>query len=119
MISLVDIVGIKYEVDDTTKKYITKKIARLDRYLPRHARKSATAEVRLREVNRDHGNKYEAEVIINLPDKQLVATDCTVNMLAAIDIVEAKIMAQLHRYKETTIDHVGKRRFGQRLNRSF
>lgn len=119
MIEAIDITGVKFDLDSTTKKYVTKKIGRLDRYLPKHARKSVTAEVRLREVNRDHGNKYEAEVILNVPDKVLMAKDSTVNVLAAIDIVEAKIVAQLHKYKESTVAHVGRRGMLSRFKRSY
>lgn len=110
MIQSIAITGVKYDVDDTTKKYVAKKIGRLDRFLPRHARKSVTAEVKLKEVNRDHGNKYEAEVILHVPDKQLTAKDSTVNMISAVDIVEAKIATQLRKYKELHIGHTGKTR---------
>lgn len=110
MIASVDITGVKYNVDRNTLRYVTRKIARLDRFLPKHARKSVTADVKLKLVNRDHGNKYEAEVILNVPDKRLTAKDSTVNMLAAIDIVEAKLMAQLRKYKDTAMIHVGRRR---------
>jgi putative sigma-54 modulation protein len=119
MITSIDITGIKYELDDTTKKYVNKKIGRLDRYLPRHARDSVTAEVRLKEVNREHGNKYEAEVVLNVPDKTITAKDSTLNMLAAIDIVEAKIVSQLRKYKQTTIGHVGRRGVMSRFKRSY
>lgn len=100
MIEQLTITGVKMELDAATKKYVAKKIARLDRYLPKHARKSATADVKLKQVNRDHGNKYEAEVIFNVPDKTLTAKDSTVNVLAAIDIVEAKLVTQLKKYKD-------------------
>lgn len=119
MIESIDITGVKFDVDASTKKYVTKKIGRLDRYLPKHARKSVTADVRLRAVNRDHGNKYEAEVILNVPDKTLMAKDSTVNVLAAIDIVEAKIVAQLHKYKEEVVPHVGRRGVLSRFKRSY
>jgi putative sigma-54 modulation protein len=110
MITSIDISGVKYTVDDNARKYVTRKIGRLDRFLPRHARKSVTADVKLKLVNRDHGNKYEAEVILNVPDHRLTAKDSTVNMFAAIDIVEAKLLAQLRKYKQTTVAYVGKRR---------
>ena len=119
MIETMDITGVKYELDDTTKKYATKKIGRLDRYLPKHARKSVTAEIKLKEVNRDHGNKYEAEVILTVPDKVLTARDSTVNMLAAIDIVEAKLVAQLRKYKQATVPHIGRRGMLDRFKRSY
>jgi putative sigma-54 modulation protein len=119
MIKAIEIQGIQFEVDPVTEKYVMRKIGRLDRYLPKHARKSVTAEVRLREVNRDHGNKYEAEVTLHVPDKLITARDSTVNVLAAVDIVEAKIVAQLHRYKEATLPHVGRRGVLSRFKRSY
>lgn len=120
MIQSIAISGVKYTPDDLTKKYVSRKIGRLDRFLPRHARKSVSAEVKLKEVNRDHGNKYEAEIILHVPDKQLAASDSTVNMLAAVDIVEAKIAAQLRKYKEQHIGHVGRTRAAlSRFKRSY
>lgn len=119
MITVIDITGEKYDLDGTTKKYVMKKIGRIDRYLPRHARKSASAEVKLRQINADHGNKYEAEVILYLPEKTVTAKDSTVNMLAAVDIVEAKLVSQLHKYKETTIPHIGHRGVLGRFKRSY
>ena len=117
MIASIDIAGVKYSVNDATKKYVMKKVARLDRYLPPHARKSVTADVKLKQVNKDHGNKYEAEVIITVPEKKITAKDSTVNMMAAIDIVEAKLITQLRRYKQATLPHVGKRRLLSRFKR--
>jgi len=119
MIEAIDITGVKYDLDATTKKYVAKKIGRLDRYLPRHARKSVKAEVKLKQVDKPNGNKYEAEVILHVPDKMLTAKDSTVNMLAAVDIVEAKLAAQLHKYKETNIPHIGRRGMLGRFKRSY
>ncbi|MEO7904487.1 MAG: ribosome-associated translation inhibitor RaiA [Candidatus Saccharimonadales bacterium] len=119
MIESIDITGIKYDIDATTKKYVMKKIGRLDRYLPRHARKTASADVRLRMGSGKNGNKYEVEVTLNVPDKVLTATDSTVNMLAAVDIVESKLVAQLHRYKTASIPHIGRRGVLSRFKRSY
>lgn len=103
MIASIDITGIKYNVSDKTEKYVLDKVGKLDRYVPMHARKTMTADVKLRQVNRDHGNKYEAEVIMHVPDKVITAKDTTMNMMAAIDIVEAKLIAQLRKYKEGVV----------------
>lgn len=119
MIDAIEITGVKYDLDAATRKYVVKKIGRLDRYLPKHARKSVTAEVKLKEVNRDHGNKYEAEVILYVPDKVLTAKDSTLNMLAAVDIVELKLVSQLRKYKELTIPHIGRRGMLSRFKRSY
>lgn len=79
------------------------KVGKLDRYVPPHARKTLVADVKLRQVNREHGNKYEAEIILQVPEKTIVAKDSTMNMHAAIDIVEAKVIAQLRKYKDSTM----------------
>ena len=100
MIGSITITGRQYDINDATRKYVMKKIGSLDRYMPPHARESASAKVVLKEVNRDHGNKYEAEVILTLPDKKITAVDSTMNMMAAIDIVEAKLVTQLRTYKQ-------------------
>lgn len=104
MIASIDITGIKYEVDEKTLKYVTEKIGKLDRYIPSHARRTMTADVKLKQVNRDHGNKYEAEIIVHVPEKVMTAKDSTFNMMAAIDIVEAKLIAQLRKYKDSLIE---------------
>ncbi len=104
MIASIDITGIKYNVNEKTQKYVIDKVGKLDKYIPSHARKTITADVKLREVNRDHGNKYEAEVILHVPDRVITAKDTTLNMMAAIDIVEAKLIAQLRKYKDSLIE---------------
>jgi putative sigma-54 modulation protein len=119
MIKTIEISGIGYEIDEATKSYIEKKISRLDRYLPRHARDSVSVKVKLKEVNKDHGNKYEAEVIFAVPDKTITAKDSTVNMMAAVDIVEAKILSQIRKYKEESVSHISKRGVMSRFKRSF
>ena len=119
MISQIKVSGIAYEVDEATRKYAIKRIGRLDSYLPRHARKTVSAGVKLEQVNHDHGNKYEVEVIISIPNSLITAKDSTNNIFAAIDIVEAKIKAQLRDYKEANIAHIGKRRIMSRFKQSF
>ena len=119
MIQITDITGIKYDVDEATRKYVTRKIGRLERYLPRHARKSASAEVKLKQIDKSHGNKYEAEIILSVPDKVLAAKDTSSNILATIDIVEAKLAGQLRRYKIETIPHLGRGRILSRFKRRY
>ena len=88
MIHTINVTGVRYTPDDLTKRYVRKKIGSLDRYLSRHVRKSATVDIKLKEVNRAHGNKYECDVIMHLPEQTITAKDSTLNMLAAVDIVE-------------------------------
>lgn len=104
MIASIDISGIKYTVNPKTNRYVLEKIGKLDRYVPSHVRKSMSADVKLREVNLDYGNKFEAEVILQVPGKVITAKDTTMNMMAAIDIVEAKLIAQLRKYKDSVVE---------------
>lgn len=118
MISQIEISGIKYEVDENTKKYVEKHIGKLDKYLPRHAKKSVTVKVNLSQVNAKHDNKYEVEAIMDVPEKTLVAKDQSSNVLAAIDIVEAKLEGQIRRYKTEKTLHVSQRGVLARFKRS-
>lgn len=110
MISRIEKSGINLELGEDVKKYIDKKIGRLDRYMPRAARKSVHVGVKLRATNNKPGNKYECEVIVHLPRGQVMAKESTLNMFAAVDIVEAKLRNQLLRYKQLHSEHVRERR---------
>jgi putative sigma-54 modulation protein len=117
MLNIINITGVRYTPDDATKRYVRKKIGALDRYISRHARKSATVDIKLKEVNRAHGNKYECDVIMHLPDQTIAAHDSTLNMLAAVDIVEEKLRSQLKKYHDTRKDHRGRHDLLGRLKR--
>ncbi len=119
MITQIQVTGIAYEIDENTHKYVTRKVGRLDRYLPKHARKTVSAEVILEQVNHAHGNKYQAEIKLNVPNKAITAKDTTGNMFAAIDIIERKIMAQLREYKQSVVPHIGSRRILNRIKRGL
>ncbi|OYX44185.1 ribosomal subunit interface protein [Candidatus Saccharibacteria bacterium 32-49-12] len=119
MIKNLTITGLKYDLTDNTKKYVEKKIGSLDKYLPRHARKSVSADVKIRQFSKTTGDKYEVEVIINVPDKVITAKDSTMNVLAAVDIVEAKLNGQLRKYKQASLPHIGFRGALSKFKRSY
>lgn len=104
MIEKIDITGIKLDLDDDIKRYVSKKIGKLDRYIPRHARQSVHAEVRLMNIGQQHGNTYECRVLLHLPEETVDARDSTMNVFAAIDIVEEKLKNQLKRYKDIRLE---------------
>ncbi|MBL8159821.1 ribosome-associated translation inhibitor RaiA [Candidatus Saccharibacteria bacterium] len=100
MIRQIDITGINLDLGDDFKRYATRKIGRLERLIPRQNRGDNRAEIRVKEVNESHGNKYRVEVILHLPDEQISVQDSTMNMFAALDIVEEKLKNCLHKYKD-------------------
>ncbi|MCA9348974.1 ribosome-associated translation inhibitor RaiA [Candidatus Saccharibacteria bacterium] len=100
MIEKMEITSIKTEVKPDLEKYINKKIGRLDRFLPRHARRSAHAQVTLRESGRGKVRNLMCEVTLNIPDKVLTAKETSTNMFSSVDIVESKLTTQLRKYKD-------------------
>ncbi|MCL2280861.1 ribosome-associated translation inhibitor RaiA [Candidatus Saccharibacteria bacterium] len=102
----IEITGIHLEVDKKSRNYIRKKMTKLVDYIPRKARDVAFAAIRIEQINQKNNNKYECEVVLTLPDKKLVAGDAAPNVLAAIDIVEAKLRSQIRRYKTERTENV-------------
>lgn len=100
MINKLEVTGIHTDASADIKKYITKKIAKLDSYMPRHARKSAHADVKLKESKAKDKKQSTCEVILHVPGETITAKETTINMYAAIDIVEQKLRVQLKRYKD-------------------
>ena len=102
MIEHIDIAGQNgYKVDAKLKKYIEKKIGKLDRHMRRDNRAASRADVKLKEsTSGKGGKKCTCEVILHVPDKKLTASESTINMFAAVDIVEVKLQRQLKRHKE-------------------
>lgn len=101
MIRKLEINGVHMEVDKKLHDYTVKKISRLDRYMPRHARESAHAEVFLKEKKVKAKKECTCEVILHLPKETITMQETTMNIFAAVDIVEAKLKNKIKKYKET------------------
>jgi putative sigma-54 modulation protein len=94
-----DIDGIHNLENKDIQKYVAKKIGTLDKYIPRHARASAHAEVKLKESKNGDKKECMCEVVVHLPHENITAKESTMNMFAAVDIAEEKIKSQLRKYK--------------------
>ena len=90
-----------YKVTPDLEKYINKKIGKLDRHMKKRNKDGARADVKLKESTGKGGKKYTCEVILHTPDYKLAATEATINMFAAVDIVETKLQKQLQKEKDT------------------
>lgn len=108
MINKLEIAGIHTDADTDIQKYVKKKIGKLDSYMPRHARKSAHAEVKLKEAKSKDKKQCTVEVVLHVPGETVTAKETTVNMYAAIDIVEEKLKTQLKKYKDQNSAKGGK-----------
>jgi len=100
MVHKLEIHGVHFEVDDNLKKYVTKKINKLEKYVMPEIRDSLHVEVFMDEV-KTHGDKQcECEVVFHLPKDTLRVKEGTMNMYAAVDIVEEKLKQALKKYKD-------------------
>lgn len=117
MVEKIEITGVHMSVADDLRKYIMKKIARLDRYAPRPARPSMHMEVKLKEGRVKNKNERTCEVLVHLPHENIIVSETTVNMYAAVDIVEEKLKTKLHHYKALHADPTFRRRLLARLKR--
>lgn len=93
--------GNNYELNDKIREYVEEKIGELERFIPRQRRDGVMAKVTLTldESGRED-NQCVCEVGMQLPGALIEAKEATLNMFAAVDIVEAKLQAQLLKYKQ-------------------
>lgn len=115
MIKQLEITGVHMQVGDDLRKYATKKIGRLDRFIPKSHHESIRVEVKLKEATVKGKKECTCEVIMHLPHEQLTVSESTINTFAAVDIVETKLHHQLKRYKELHVNPRLHRRLLTRL----
>lgn len=93
------IVARKLEVDRELTSYVERKIAKLDRYFPRHHRPVGVKV----ELQRDDGatpdRRYTASARIAVQGPDIYAETSTMNPHSAVDILEAKLKEQIRKYK--------------------
>jgi ribosomal subunit interface protein len=100
MIEKLDIEGIHMQIDEPMTKYVQKKIAHLDKYIPKEVRASVHGEVMLKEDKTTDNNHCTCEVTLYLPKETINVTESTINIYAAVDIVEAKLKQRIKKYKD-------------------
>ncbi len=99
MIENLKVNAMVIELDEDLMKYVQKKIANLDKYIPKNARESVHVEVWLKDAKAKDKKQLTCEVKMTLPKEIIVTKESTLNIYAAIDIVEAKLKNQILRYK--------------------
>ena len=100
MIEKIEITGNGFKVEEGFRKYVMKRIGKLDRYLPRGAKKDVVAKVVVVETGKNKGDKYEISASMELTGGKVIAAkdECS-NIFAGVDLVEAKLTGQIRRYK--------------------
>lgn len=101
----IEITGRNFDLDHKIKAYANEKLGSLEKYIPRAGQSSAHAQVVLEEdVSGREDNRFVCDVVLVVPGARMVAREGTVNMFAAVDIVQAKLQAQLVKHKEKPSD---------------
>ena len=95
-----EINAVHADVDDKLKAYVNKKIGGLDKYISKHSRESAHAEVHLKEGKNKNNNRFTCEVTLFLPHQTIIVKESAINMYAAVDISEVKLKQQIQKYKD-------------------
>jgi putative sigma-54 modulation protein len=113
-----EISGVHFELDDKLTKYVERKIGGLDRYVPRKARSALHARVVLVEEEGNQKNRFTCEATLQLPHEVVIAKEATINIYAAVDIVEAKLKHQLQKYKSKATNYRHRARLFLRRLRS-
>ena len=100
MIEKIEMSGNGYRIEEPFKKYTEKRIGKLDRYLPRGFKKDVVAKIVVAEIGKSKGEKYEISVAMDIPGGKVIAArdECS-NVFAGVDLVEAKLLGQIRRYK--------------------
>lgn len=100
MIEKIEISGKGYKIDEPFKKYVTKRLGKLDRYLPKGAKKDVVMKVLVAEVGKNKSEKYEISATMEITGGKVIAAkdECS-NVFAGVDLVEAKLTGQIRRYK--------------------
>ncbi|HVS59024.1 MAG TPA: ribosome-associated translation inhibitor RaiA [Candidatus Saccharimonadales bacterium] len=116
MIKRLELKAVHTTVDDNLRTYVLKKIGQLDKYISRHNRESAHAEIQLKETN-SKSNNYACDVTLHLPHETITVHENKSNMYAAIDVVETKLKQKIKQYKESRNDGKARRHMWARFNR--
>lgn len=100
MINKLQISGVHSDLTDEVESYVRKKIGPLDRYVPKKIRKSAHADVKLKQASAKKKLDCTCEVIVHLPGETITINETETTMLAAIDVAENTLKVRLKRYKD-------------------
>lgn len=118
MIKRLEVSGVHMTVGNDLRKYVYRKIGGLEKYVPRSARPSLHVEIKLKEGKNKTRIERTCEVIVHLPNETIAVSETTINIFAAVDIVEEKLKKLLHKYKELHGDPKLYRRLLARLGTS-
>ena len=106
MINAIHITGVHKKLTADVENYTRLKIGVLEKFIPKNARESAQADVKIKQSKAKNKEEYECEVILKLPKKKITIHKKGWTIPETIDLVEDSLKIQLKKYKEK---HAGPR----------
>jgi ribosomal subunit interface protein len=87
------------ELSERLEKYVHGRVSKLEKYVPRVARDDTRIEVKLSQENSKGAPSCVCEIALHLPQVNLVASETTRHIYAAVDVAVAHVREQLKTYK--------------------
>ena len=111
-----EITALHTDLQADLKKYVTKKVTKLEKYVPRQVRQSAHMSVVLKESHAKNKRQFTCEMTLSLTGDTISVSESTLNIFAATDIAEATMRNRIKKYKEKHIsERAGKKEKKVRL----
>lgn len=117
MLQKIELTGQRVAVHMQLRRYVIRKLASLDRYIPRHARESAALTVRLREVAHTGKVEYECEASLSMPRHTYTIAKRGHNIHVAVDRASTNLRQQIHKYKDAFTNDKRRRHLMARFGR--
>jgi ribosome-associated translation inhibitor RaiA len=99
MLDKIDITAKGFHLSGVEKEHIMLKVGSLGQYAPRHALKSAHAEVIVKRGSVKGMIAYMSEIVLHLPKSVLASQAAATSVEESVDAAEAKLKAQVLKYK--------------------
>jgi ribosomal subunit interface protein len=90
-----------FELTNDLERYTKRKLARLNRKIPRKARIDAACDITFSRTKHNEGRIESCTLLLRLPTVTFTAKEVTQHMHAALDIAIVQIERQLEEYERS------------------
>jgi ribosomal subunit interface protein len=117
MIQRFALLGLHTEVDNEVQTYVKEKLAKLDRYIPKHGRNSAQLEIRLWKEKISGKTQAVCEATLHMPRRVISLKEHANTFFAAVDAMKTRLKLLIQKYKDKFTDNKRRRHLTARFRR--
>lgn len=103
MLERIEVTAKGFHLSEIEKNHIEIRVGDLGKYIPRHARRSAHAEVVVKQGSVKGKIAYMTEIVLHLPKSVLAAQGASSSVEESVDLAEGKLKAQVVKYKSRRV----------------